>query len=105
MRAPRPWPRRLTRVAMALYALSPLPLIVTFLLSVQSGGATVVELAPVVEVMRGIIGVATIVALGAALAVALGVAGSRPYRLRDGIFAVAAIVVAAVLGYWKLLPL
>ena len=105
MRTPRPWPRRLTPVAMALYALSPLPLIVTFLLSLRSGGATVVELAPVVQVVRGIIGVATIIALGAALAVALGVAGSRPYKLRDGIFAVAAIVVAAVLGYWKLLPL
>ncbi|HEY7567482.1 MAG TPA: serine hydrolase domain-containing protein [Gemmatimonadaceae bacterium] len=103
-RVPRPWPRRLTQLAVALYALSPLPLVVTVLVGAQHGGATVVELAPVVQVVRGILAVAALVALGAALAVALGAGASRPYRWRDAAFAIAAAVVAAVLGYWRFLP-
>jgi hypothetical protein len=103
-RTARAWPRRLTRWAIVLYALSPLPLVITVLAAAQHGGATVVELAPVVQVVRGILAVATIVALGAAIAVARGAGASRPYRVRDAAFAIAAAVVAAVLGYWRLLP-
>lgn len=103
-RATRPWPRRITRVATILYALAPLPLVVTVLVAARQGGATVVELAPVVQAVRVILAAATILALGAALTIALGAAATRPYRWRDGAFAVSAIVVAAVLGYWRLLP-
>ncbi|MGH7694955.1 MAG: serine hydrolase domain-containing protein, partial [Gemmatimonadaceae bacterium] len=100
IRVSSPWPRRLATTAIALYALAPLPALVVML--TVPGGATVVELTPAVEVVRGILGVATIAALGALLAVALGVAGSRPYRLRDGLFAFAAIGVTAVLRFWRL---
>lgn len=98
----RPWPRRLATAAIVLYALAPLAILVVIL--TVSGGATVVELAPVVQVVRGILAVATLAALGAAIAVALGAGSSRPYRWRDAVFAVAAIVVVAVLGFWRLLP-
>ena len=98
----RPWPRRLATLAIVVFALAPLPILVVLL--TVSGGATVVELAPVVQLVRVILALATIVALGAAIAVALGAGSSRPYRWRDAVFAVAAIVVAAVLGFWRLLP-
>ncbi|HJU74810.1 MAG TPA: serine hydrolase domain-containing protein [Gemmatimonadaceae bacterium] len=96
------WPRRVTRGATALYAVAPLPVLVVGL---TASDPTVVELTPAVNGVRGMVMVAALFALGGALAIVLGLGGSRPYRVHDGIFAAVAVVTTVLLAYWRVLPL
>lgn len=101
-RARSAWPRRGYRLAAAAFSVSPLPAVITLL---TARDATVVELAPAVAVVRWLLLLAVTMGLGAAVAVALGRGGSRPYRIGDAAFATVAAVATALLHYWRALPL